>query len=83
MFILCDDIMEMIGKEVYWKRTREKWNIFYVNLINSIHYDFWDLDYMEHKKLQMIWYYWKIVIYNKLNDKRLRWQELCNSAFDM
>lgn len=77
MFILCDDIMELIGKEVEWKRNREKWNRFYTRMISEIHPDFYDvLDYMEHKKLKILWFYWKEVIYNKYKNKERRWFEI-------
>lgn len=91
MFILCDDIMEMIGKEVQWDRNKEKWNEFWrlvcIN-INPIHYqairivdskEGWLAYNNMWKKhvLEILLQEWKLLIFEKYKKPYARWNHLC------
>lgn len=75
--MLCNDIIEKVGKQVMWVRDREKWVRFWKNLvceyINPINYVDTKFD---RAILRAIWFHWKLQLLGKYETKFDQWAKL-------
>ena len=78
-FVLCDDLMELVGREVVWVRDRERWVRFWKRLVwDYIDWEDYAVDSVFDKGvLKAVWFHWKLQLWNKYETKADRWEELC------
>lgn len=75
--MLCDDIIEMIGRELTWIHERPKWVKFWKEVVEGTIPCECDKCF-NGRVVEVLWMAWKEVIWDKYREKEERWEYLTN-----